>query len=115
MLLEQAKAKAKAIEYEAEKFLREQKIKCKEEEIALKQEYELNQGKLKAEFEAKMIEFERQEYTKIQEIEREQEFIEEETSMDYETLDYTLKSVLKEPLINRKIIDILNSNMKIMF
>ena len=44
-----------------------------------------------------------------------EEFIEEETSMDYETLDYTLKNVLKEPLINRKIIDILNSNMKIMF
>ena len=29
-----------------------------------------------------------------------EEFIEEETSMDYETLDYTLKNVLKEPLIN---------------
>lgn len=78
VLLEQAKAKAKAIEYEAEKLLREQKIKCKEEEIALKQEYELNHSKLKAEFEAKIIEFERQEYKKIQEIERQEECIKEE-------------------------------------
>ena len=78
VLLEQAKAKAKAIEYEAEKLLREQKIKCKEEEIALRQEYEQNQSNLKAEFQAKATELERQEYKKIQELERQEESIREE-------------------------------------
>ena len=40
VLIEQAKGRAKAIEYEAEKILNEHKIKVKEQEIALQQDYE---------------------------------------------------------------------------
>lgn len=43
------------------------------------------------------------------------EFLEEEIDMDKETLKTTCESVLAEPFINEKFIDILNTNIPILF
>lgn len=63
-MLEQAKAKAKAIEYEAEKMLRESKIKIKELEVEAERNIQTEKLKNKKEYEQKLLEFERE---KIQE------------------------------------------------
>ena len=46
VLLEQSKAKAKAIEYEAEKILQESRIKAKELELESQQKYEREAAKI---------------------------------------------------------------------
>lgn len=44
-----------------------------------------------------------------------EEFIEEEISMSLDTLKFTCENVITEPLLNKKFIDILNTNMPILF
>lgn len=53
---EQAKAKAKVIEHEAEMVLQNSKINAKEAELAVKNKYEVKEQKLKSEFEKKFEE-----------------------------------------------------------
>ena len=43
------------------------------------------------------------------------EFVEEEISMNLETLHNTCSSVLTEPLINKRFINLLNINIPILF
>ncbi|RDU56344.1 ribonuclease Y [Helicobacter sp. MIT 00-7814] len=78
ILLEQAKARAKAIEYEAEKFLNESKIKYKEQEISLRQEYEKKQNALNREYEQKLCTLEKDEEKLKTSIERERQSINDE-------------------------------------
>lgn len=44
-----------------------------------------------------------------------EEFIKEETFMNLDTLKFTCDNALTEPLLNKKFIDILNTNMPILF
>ena len=59
--IEQAKAKAKAIEYEAESILKNSKIKVKEAQLEAREEYEEKIIAFKKEYSDKMIELEKQE------------------------------------------------------
>lgn len=43
------------------------------------------------------------------------EFIEEEISMDLDTLKFTCNNAIGEPLLNKKFIDILNKNIPVLF
>ena len=52
-IIEQAKAKAKAIEYEAKKLLQEHQMTIKEEELYLKQHYEQERDKLVRKYDTK--------------------------------------------------------------
>ncbi|WP_457563114.1 ribonuclease Y [Caminibacter pacificus] len=56
LYVEQAKAKAKAIEYEADKLLENAKSKAKELELEAKNSYELQKMELQKEYEAKLNE-----------------------------------------------------------
>ncbi|WP_411710157.1 ribonuclease Y [Helicobacter marmotae] len=78
VIIEQAKAKAKAIEYEAKKFLKEQQLKLKEDELALKQSYEEEQLKLAKAFEAKVTKLEKDEHAKLQQINHQKAQIDKE-------------------------------------
>lgn len=53
IIVEQAKAKAKAIEYEAQKMLQEHQLKIKEEQINVKQFLESERNKLHQEYESR--------------------------------------------------------------
>lgn len=44
-----------------------------------------------------------------------EEFVEEEISMNLSDLEFTCNNAISEPLLNKKFIDILNSNMPILF
>lgn len=44
-----------------------------------------------------------------------EEFFEEETSMSLSKLEFSIDNIISESFINKRIIDILNSNMRIMF
>jgi len=91
--VEQAKAKAKAIEHEAEILLENSKTKAKEMELEAKNAYELQEMKLKQEYENKLNEI----LKKEQEIE---ELIEKHLQKD-EELKEKINSVAKE----RKVIE----------
>lgn len=72
ILLEQSKAKAKAIEYEAEKTLQESKIKAKEIELESKQKYERETAKIVKEYENNRLEFEKEKLRENQKLEHKQ-------------------------------------------
>ncbi|MFW6307688.1 MAG: ribonuclease Y, partial [Campylobacterales bacterium] len=69
--LEQAKAKAKAIEHEAQIVLQNAKITAKEAEIELKRNYDDEKHKLKSEYDAKLMQLERKEESLIKRLEKE--------------------------------------------
>ncbi|WP_297810755.1 ribonuclease Y [uncultured Helicobacter sp.] len=71
VLLEQAKAKAKAIEYEAEKFLQESKIKAKDIEIEAKEKYDKEAARIFKEYELNLLNFEKDKLKESQRIEKE--------------------------------------------
>ncbi|WP_394985200.1 ribonuclease Y [uncultured Helicobacter sp.] len=99
VLLEQAKAKAKAIEYEAQKLLNEHKIKQKEVELELKQKYEQKQNSLKQKYEQKMSDLEKEEYKIRHELERESQLLENEK----ERLNRLENNILNTDSANRRI------------
>lgn len=72
VLLEQSKAKAKAIEYEAEKILQESRIKAKELELESQQKYEREAARISKEYENNLLDFEKEKLRESQKIEREQ-------------------------------------------
>ncbi len=72
VLLEQSKAKAKAIEYEAERILQESKIKAKELELESQQKYERETAKIIKEYENNLLDFKKERLKETQKIEREQ-------------------------------------------
>jgi ribonuclease Y len=76
--LEQAKAKAKAIEHEAEIVLQNAKITAKEHEIELKREYDSEKQRLKSEHDSKLAQIERKEESLIKRLEKELEEVQSE-------------------------------------
>ncbi|MCH5313193.1 MAG: ribonuclease Y [Helicobacter sp.] len=68
IILEQAKAKAKAIEFEAKKLLQDHKLLMKEEEIHLKQHYEQECANLAKEYEGKIATLKKEEQSKIEQL-----------------------------------------------
>ena len=81
VLLEQSKAKAKAIEYEAEKILQESRIKAKELEIESQQKYERETAKIIKEYENNLLELEKVKLKENQQIEREYCKLEQEKQL----------------------------------
>ena len=81
VLLEQSKAKAKAIEYEAEKILQESRIKAKELEIESQQKYEREAAKIIKEYENNLLELEKVKLKENQQIEREYCKLEQEKQL----------------------------------
>lgn len=71
VLLEQAKAKAKVIEYEAEKFLQESKIKAKDIEIEAKEKCDKESARILKEYELNLLNFEKEKLRESQLIEKE--------------------------------------------
>ncbi|MDD6055244.1 MAG: ribonuclease Y [Helicobacter sp.] len=69
--LEQAKARAKAIEYEAERLLQESKIKAKDLEVEAKMKAEKESAKILKEHEANLLLFEKEKMHHAQNIEKE--------------------------------------------
>ncbi|NLU34406.1 MAG: ribonuclease Y [Wolinella succinogenes] len=76
--LEKAKARARAIEHEAEMILQEAKIHAKELEIGAKSKYENETSKVIKEYESYLIKLEKQEAKNQQRLEREMQQLEEE-------------------------------------
>jgi ribonuclease Y len=95
LYVEQAKAKAKAIEHEAEILLENTKTKAKEMELEAKNAYELQEMKLKQEYENKLNEI----LKKEQEIE---ELIEKHMKKD-EELQEKINDISKEREILEKL------------
>lgn len=98
ILLEQAKAKAKAIEYEAEKMLQESKIKIKELEVEAEKNIQTEKLKNKKEYEQKLLEFERKKLQEIQKIEKETSAINEEKqriNRDIQNISETKNAIKK--------------------
>ncbi|TLD82673.1 ribonuclease Y [Helicobacter sp. MIT 11-5569] len=69
--LEQANARAKAIEYEAERFLQESKIKAKDIELEAKLNADRESSKILKEHEANLLLFEKEKLAQSQNMERE--------------------------------------------
>lgn len=101
VLLEQAKAKANAIEYEAQKLFNEQKIEYKEAELELKQCYEQKQHALKQQYEQKMSELEKEEYKIRHKFERETQALESEKAR----LSRLENKILNVDSLNKKVRD----------
>lgn len=101
VLLEQAKAKAKAIEYEAQKLLSEHKVRYKEAELELKQKYEQKQNSLKQKYEQKMSDIEKEEYKLRHQIERESQILQDEK----QRLNRLENKILNADSINKKVRD----------
>jgi ribonuclease Y len=95
LYVEQAKAKAKAIEHEAEILLENTKTKVKEMELEAKNAYELQEMKLKQEYENKLNEI----LKKEQEIE---ELIQKHMKKD-EELQEKIKDIAKEKEVLEKL------------
>ena len=93
--VEQAKAKAKAIEHEAEIMLENTKSKAKEIELAAKNEYELKEMKLKQEYENKINEI----LKKEEEIEK---LLQEQLNKDKE-LKKAYKNIEKKEIALEKL------------
>lgn len=71
VLLEQSKAKAKAIEYEAEKILQESKIRAKDIEIEAKEKCDKESARISKEYELNLLNFEKEKLKESQRIEKE--------------------------------------------
>ncbi|WP_300450315.1 ribonuclease Y [Helicobacter mastomyrinus] len=69
IIIEQAKAKAKAIEYEAERLLKEHQLKLKEEQLHLERSYDEECAKLSKEYDAKVAKLDKEERIKYQQLE----------------------------------------------
>jgi len=93
--VEQAKAKAKAIEHEAEIMLENAKSKAKEIELEAKNEYELKEMKLKQEYENKLNEI----LKKEEEIEK---LLQEQLKKD-EELKKAFKEIEKKEIVLEKL------------
>ena len=93
--VEQAKAKAKAIEHEAEIMLENAKSKAKEIELEAKNEYELQEIKLKQEYEGKLNEI----LKKEEEIEK---LLQEQLKKD-EELKKAFKEIEKKEIVLEKL------------
>lgn len=78
IIIEQAKAKAKAIEFEASSLLQNQSIKLKEQEIELKQQYEENTALITQEYQEKLCAIKEKEHQLIQKHQQEKLWIESE-------------------------------------
>lgn len=78
VIIEQAKAKAKAIEYEAQNLLKDNQIKTQEIELELKKTYEDKTSKAVKEYQNKLSNLQDKENKLNQKLEREIHFIEEE-------------------------------------
>lgn len=76
--LEKAKAKAKAIEHEAEMLLQESKIRAKELEISAKTKYEQETAKVIKEYESYLHKLEKQEARNQQKLERDERALRDE-------------------------------------
>lgn len=77
-IINQAKAKAQAIEYEAQNLLKNEQFKIKEIELELQKKYKYETSKILTEYEGKLASLQAQENKMHQKIEREMGFIEEE-------------------------------------
>ncbi|PAF42591.1 ribonuclease Y [Helicobacter sp. 11S03491-1] len=77
-IIEQAKAKAQAIEYEAQTLLKNEQLKAKELELELKRKYEENTSRIIKEYQDKLSNLQSRENKLNQKFEREIGFIEEE-------------------------------------
>lgn len=92
--VEQAKAKAKAIEHEAEIVLQNAKIKAKEAEIEAKRQFEDELSRLKSEYNGKFTQLEKKESFLVQKSEDELRGIEEkkrEVKKEYELIHKRLE------------------------
>ena len=99
-----AKAKAKAIEHEAEKLLEQSKAKAKEIELEAKNSYELQKLELEKEYENKLNEI----LKKEEEIE---EIIKSHLEKEKE-LEKKIKDIQKEEILIQKQKDIYNDKLK---
>lgn len=84
VIVEQAKAKAKAIEYEMQQKLQDHQIFFKEEQLRLEQQYERDKNRLQKDYEAKVAKLEKEDQhqkhafnTQRQQFEREKQEISE--------------------------------------
>lgn len=84
IIVEQAKAKAKAIEYEVQQKLQDHQIFFKEEQLRLEQQYERDKNRLQKDYEAKVAKLEKEDQrqkhafnTQKQQLERERQEISE--------------------------------------
>ena len=78
IFLEQSKAKAKAIEHEAEKVLQESKIKAKELELQTKQKCDEQLAKSIKDYENNLLQFEKQKLQEMQKLDKESCFLAQE-------------------------------------
>lgn len=78
IIIEQAKAKAKAIEYEAQKILQTHKLQMKEEQLQLKQHYELESHKLHKDYEARHNKLDKEEQARLTQFHNQQHQLEKE-------------------------------------
>lgn len=78
VFIEQAKAKAKAIEFEAQKLLKDHQIQMKEEQMRLKQQFDKEQGRLQKEHENRLSRLEKDEQRQIQQLQGQKQQIEKE-------------------------------------
>lgn len=115
--LEQAKAKAKAIEYEAERLLQESKIQAKDFEVEAKMRAEKESTKILKEYEANLLLFEKEKLQHSQQIEKEFCKIDHEKSLlskDRNALFEEQKSLKKiKNLYQNKLEEITQSLSKI--
>lgn len=78
VIIEQAKAKAKAIEYEAQEKLKDHKIQIKEEQLKLQQHFDKESARLKKEYESALAEFEKEEQCRYQQLNHQKQQVERE-------------------------------------
>ncbi|PAF51265.1 ribonuclease Y [Helicobacter sp. 13S00477-4] len=105
IILEQAKAKAQAIEYEANALLKSGQIKAKELELELKKKYETQTSSVLKEYQDKLALLSQKEDKNHQKFEREMQFLEEEKQkvsdlknrllIEYETQSKLIKEYMQ--------------------
>lgn len=98
ILLEQTRARAKAIEYEAEKLLQESRLRAKDIEVEAQRKHEIENLRIKNEYEQKTLELEKEKLLEQQKIEKETSKLNEEKQklmIDIRSFDETKKSVDK--------------------
>ncbi len=94
----EAKAKAKTIEHEAELLLHKSKLKAQELEFEAKQRYESQLAKIKAEYETQRCDIEKAEVKKLQELKAREERLQEKERK----MQQRIQKVENELLYNEK-------------
>ena len=78
IIIEQAKAKAKAIEYEAQNILQKHHMQIKEEQMRLKQEYEQECATLHKNYESRLAKLDKEESNRYQQLNNQKQEVEKE-------------------------------------